>query len=91
MWLRYSCIRKMNLEHHNQQSGFCTCVLRRRRKKDFPDFIASSDLATLQLNGALKCLYWVTENPDITEQCTLRDSDNVVHSVFHRTYKTVFS
>jgi len=36
--------------------------------KYFPDFTASSDLATLELNGALKCLYWVTENPDITEE-----------------------
>jgi len=66
MWLRYRCIRKMNFKHHNQQSDFCICVL--KKKKYFPDFTASSDLASFELNGTLKCLYWVTENPDITEE-----------------------
>jgi len=44
-----------------------TCI-EERKNKYFPDFTDLSDLATLELNGALKCLYWVTENPDITEE-----------------------
>ena len=61
-------------------------------EKYFPDFTVSFDLATFELNSVLKCLYWVTENPDITEEWAviLRGSVSVVHSVFQRTHMAVF-
>lgn len=90
MWLRYTCIRNINFEQHGQQSDFCTCVF--GGEKYFPDFTVSFDLATFELNSVLKCLYWVTENPDITEEWAviLRGSVSVVHSVFQRTHMAVF-